>query len=137
MNIALVEGQAFEREFVVEPRVYEGFLAAFDDTNPLHVDDAYASGRGFRERVMHGNILGGFLSYFVGRGLPLENVVIHRQELRFAAPVYLHDRLAFKATLVNVSEAVGVLEFKFTFHNQDGRKIASGAVQVGLLGGSE
>ena len=127
------EGARFEADFEVTERVYEGFLATFNDRNPLHVDEAYARARGFRGRVMHGNLLGGMLSYFVGECLPVREVMLQRQELRFRKPVYLGDRLKLVATLTHVSEAVGALEFGVAFSNEAGETVATGKLGVGLL----
>jgi acyl dehydratase len=38
----------------------------------LHIDDDYARSKGFKQKVMHGNILCGFLSRFVGELLPVK-----------------------------------------------------------------
>ena len=53
----------YEHTFKVSDEVYEGFIDVFKDTNPLHTDEAFARAKGFKGRVMHGNILNGFLSY--------------------------------------------------------------------------
>lgn len=126
-------GWETELAFEVSEAVYEGFQATFRDRNPLHTDAAFARARGFADRVMYGNLLNGFVSYFVGEGLPSRDVIIHKQAIRFRKPVYLGDRLTMAAKLVERSEAVGAYEFAFTFTNQGGEKVANGMVQVGLL----
>ena len=57
------KGDVFTQSFKVSPDIYEGFISIFNDKNPLHTDEKFAIGKGFNERVMHGNILSGFLSY--------------------------------------------------------------------------
>jgi acyl dehydratase len=131
----LVEGAVFTRNYRVDESVYQGFMATFGDRNPLHTDAAYARVHGFREPVMHGNILGGFVSHFVGEGLPSRQLVLHGQALRFRKPVYLGDELALEATLVHVSAAVGALEFSLRFRNAAGETVATGTVQAGVLRG--
>jgi len=123
----------FERRFTVSETVYSGFIAIFKDTNPLHTNEAFAIDKGFKGRVMHGNILNGFLSYFIGECLPDKNVIIHSQQIQFKNPVYLNDELLFDAKIINVSESVGAIEFKFTFKNADGKVVAKGEIQIGLL----
>jgi len=126
-------GDKFERRFVVSDEVYNGFIHIFADTNPLHTDEAFAQKKGFKGRVMHGNILNGFLSYFIGECLPDKNVIIHAQQIQFKNPVYLNDELLFQAQIINVSESVGAIEFKFTFKNADAKVVAKGEIQIGLL----
>ncbi|GHT43562.1 hypothetical protein AGMMS49965_17580 [Bacteroidia bacterium] len=109
------EGQAYEREFCVSGEVYNGFVDVFRDRNPLHTDAAFAKNKGFEGVVMHGNILNGFLSYFIGECLPTKDVIIHSQEIQFKNAVYLNDTLNFKAQVVGVYESVNAIEFKFEF----------------------
>ena len=125
-------GSTYSHRFAVTPQVYEGFLATFGDRNSLHTDEAFAHAHGFGSVVMHGNILNGFLSYFVGELLPLENVIIHSQEIRFRKPVYLHDLLDFEATVTESSEAVRTTVFKYRFRRA-AESVATGRLQVGLL----
>jgi 3-hydroxybutyryl-CoA dehydratase len=82
---------------------------------------------------MHGNILNGFLSYFVGECLPLKAVLIQTQEIKYLHPVYLNDHLTLHAEISDVFESVNTIEFKYYFENQDKKKVARGTIQIGLL----
>jgi 3-hydroxybutyryl-CoA dehydratase len=123
----------FTQTFTVSGEVYNGFIGLFKDTNPLHTDEAFATDHGFEGRVMHGNILNGFISYFIGECLPHKNVIIHSQEIQFKNAVYLNDELQFDAVVADVFESVKAVEFKFTFKNQLQKMVAKGKVQIGIL----
>lgn len=123
----------FTKIFVVSPKVYNGFIGVFDDKNPLHTDNDFAISKGFKEKVMHGNILNGFVSYFIGECLPIKNVIIHSQQIQFKNPVYLNDELLFEAFIENIYESVNAIEFKFTFKNSEPKIVAKGQIQIGLL----
>lgn len=123
----------FKREFVVSDSIYSGFIAVFNDKNPLHADDRFAIKKGFKGRVMHGNILNGFLSFFIGECLPTKDVIIHSQEIVFKNAVYLDDRLDFEAQVIGVFESVQAVEFKFSFKNDAAKVVAKGKFQIGLL----
>lgn len=122
----------FTRDFIVSDEVYTGFIQLFKDKNPLHTNEDFALGKGFKGKVMHGNILNGFLSYFIGEMLPTQDVIIHSQEIQFKNPVYLNDSLQFKAKVVGFYESVNVVEFKFEFRN-DAKVAAKGKIQIGIL----
>jgi 3-hydroxybutyryl-CoA dehydratase len=126
-------GDKYERSFTVTEEVYNGFIAVFKDKNPLHTDEDFAIAKGFKGRVMHGNILNGFLSYFIGEVLPDKNVIIHSQEIQFKNPVYLHDTLAFSAEIVEWSEAVNMYQFKFSYKNSGAKVVAKGHIQIGMI----
>jgi 3-hydroxybutyryl-CoA dehydratase len=126
------EGDIFCLDFQVNEKVYSGFQETFLDYNPLHTIDEIAKGKGFEGKVMHGNILNGFLSYFIGEGLPVKDVIIHSQNISFHKPVYLNDKLQLKATITDYSESVMVVVFSYYFENQLGKKVAKGKIQIGL-----
>ena len=123
----------FEIEFVVSEDTYRSFIKLFKDNNPLHTDEQFAIDKGFKGKVMHGNILNGFLSYFVGECLPIQDVIIHSQEIQFKNPVYLNDKLNFSAEIIGIYDSVNAVEFKFNFKNQESKIIAKGKIQIGLL----
>ena len=129
--------QIFKEEFCVSEETYNGFVQLFRDKNPLHTNEEYAISKGFKGMVMHGNILNGFLSYFIGECLPTKNVVIHTQEIQFKNPVYLNDKLYFKAQISGIFESVNAVEFKFDFCKLSElnkyQTVAKGKFQIGLL----
>jgi 3-hydroxybutyryl-CoA dehydratase len=127
------EGDIFTADFKVSNEVYNGFLSTFKDHNPLHTDENFAIGKGFTGMVMHGNILNGFLSYFIGECLPTKDVIIHSQEIQFKNAVFVEDTLAFKAIVSGVYESVNAVEFKFTFLNAAGKTAAKGKIQIGII----
>ena len=129
----LKKGDKFTETFLVSENIYKGFISIFNDKNPLHTDREFAIEKGFRNVVMHGNILNGFLSYFIGERLPLKNVIIHKQEIKYHRPVYINDKLNFYAEVMNIFDELNVIEIKFYFINQSSSKVASGKFQIGVI----
>lgn len=130
---ALAKGDKFSRRFLVSEVVYRGFIDTFDDRNPYHVSDAAAQAKGFAGKIMHGNILNGFLSCFVGECLPTKDVVIQSQEIKFHKPVYLDDTVTLHAEVSDFFASVRTAEITFQFLNQHNIKVARGKIAVSLL----
>lgn len=126
-------GDTFENSFVVCDKTHKSFIELTNDRNPLHTNEQFAIARGFKGIVMHGNILNGFLSYFIGECLNTKNVIIHSQEIQYKNAVYLNDELLFNATVTGIYESVNAVEFKFDFRNEDARIVAKGKIQIGIL----
>ena len=59
-------GEKKTHQFLVSEDVYLTFQKCSGDINLLHIDDNYAIEKGFIQKVMYGNILNSFISYFVG-----------------------------------------------------------------------
>ena len=129
----IAPGTTIRHMFSVDEKVYEGFKSIFKDENPLHTNAAFAVSKGFKERVMHGNILNGFLSYLVGELLPMKNVIIQSQTIQFVKPVYLNDKVTLEATVVDYYESVASAELKYKFINQQEQVIAKGVIQIGII----
>ncbi|MEO5892980.1 MAG: MaoC/PaaZ C-terminal domain-containing protein [Ferruginibacter sp.] len=127
------EGDEFSEKFLVSTETYRGFIQLFRDNNPLHTSDEFAAAHGFSSKVMHGNILNGFLSYFIGECLPTKDVIIHSQEIQFKNAVYLGDELQFNAAVTGFYESVNAIEFKYSFKNAASKTVAKGKFQIGLL----
>jgi acyl dehydratase len=127
----LAEGMVCERNYVLTPTVYKNFLCTFDDRSPIHVDADYARARGFADTVMHGAILNGFASHFVGMVFPGANSLLLSVELRFSRPSYLGDILLLHAKVTQKLDTQQVIVLHIAFLNQTrGLTAATGRAQV-------
>lgn len=126
------KGDTYLHDFVIAPDIYKGFKELFRDHNPLHIDPAYARSKGYEDAVMYGNILGGFISYFIGECLPCKNVVLVSQEIKYKNPCYINDLLTLKVTVDDFFDSVNVAELKYIFLN-NAKEIAKGKIQVKLI----
>jgi 3-hydroxybutyryl-CoA dehydratase len=126
-------GDSYRQKFSVSEKIHEGFIDLFKDYNPLHTDDTFAKNMGFQQKVMHGNILNGFLSYFIGECLPVKNVIIHSEQIQYKLPVYLGDELTLDVTVKDVHESVNTVELAFRFLNGESKLVSNGKIQIGIL----
>lgn len=131
MDLSIFDKE-YQHKFVVTQEVYDAFQKCSSDRNPLHTNQEFARSKGFPECVMYGNILNGFVSYFIGMLLPSPDVIIHSQDIDYKNPVFMGDELDFTAKAEGISEAVNVVVFKFKFRNK-GKVVAKGHVQIGVI----
>ena len=126
-------GMREQHEYAITGEVYGGFLAAFGDYSPIHVDDAVAKECGFREPVMHGGILNGFLSHFVGMHFPGELSLLLSVDLRFSKPSYLGDQIQIEAVVAQMSDVSKTVVLNVMFTNlTQSQVVARARVQVML-----
>ena len=124
-------GMTAQRDYVISQAVYEHFLAGFHDYSPLHVDEAFARARGFSGKVMHGTLLNGFLSHFVGMHFPGKHSLLLAVELRFTQPCYLGDVIQLDVKVRQKMDVQKVIVMDATFNNLTRNCIAArGRVQV-------
>src|SRR5262245_12636063 len=127
----LEEGTIRERDYVITQDVYDHFLSAFDDRSPIHVDDERARAVGFAGKVMHGAILSGFVSHFVGMVFPGANSLLLSMELRFSQPSYLGETLRLRGKIVQRLDARHVIVMQLEAQNiTRGLLAASARLQI-------
>lgn len=127
------QGDFFKINYKVTNQVYDGFISTFNDQNPLHVNEPFAKEKGFNGKVMHGAILNGFLSNFIGEQLPVKNVIVQTYKIAFLKPVYLNDTLLLKVTIADVFESVNCIILKYVFENESEIVVAKGEISIGLI----
>ena len=126
-------GMKEERDYVLSPEVYEHFLAAFDDRSPIHVEEPYALQNGYAGKVMHGTLLNGFLSHFVGMHFPGRLSLLLAVDLRFSQPSYLGEVIRLEALVSQTLDARQVVVLDVTLTNLTRNCTAArGRVQVML-----
>ena len=91
------------------------FAAASGDTNPLHLDDTFASQTRFRGRIAHGTLIGGLISAALAR-LPGLTIYLS-QDLEFHNPVRVGDRLT---AICEIVEDLGDDQYRLTTRVLDG-----------------
>jgi acyl dehydratase len=128
-----VVGREFLQTFTVTDETYQKFQECSKDMNPLHTDEAFAKDKGFTGKVMYGNILNAFISYFVGMCLPTKNVVLESQGISYHKPIYMNDTVNLTATVNEVHENINVVMFKYKFRNGRNELVAKGNIQIGVL----
>ena len=117
--------------YVITPAVYEYFLAAFQDYSPVHVDEHFAQSRGFSGKVMHGSLLNGFISHFVGMYFPGELSLLLSADVRFSNPSYLGDAIQIAAVVSQTMDAQKVIVLDVTLTNLTRNCLAArGRIQV-------
>jgi 3-hydroxybutyryl-CoA dehydratase len=129
----ITEGQEASFRTTIDRAAVEAFAALTGDVNPLHMDDGFAVGRGFERRVVHGALLGGYVSRLVGVFLPGRNCLLQSMHLKFLKPAYVGDEIEVMAVVSHVSRAVSVMVADIAISRvDDGERLATGQVQTGF-----
>lgn len=129
----LEEGEIARWEHEIRAEDVDGFAALSGDVNPLHLDDEFARRQGYRSRVVHGMLLGAYLSRVVGTVLPGPGVVWLSQDVRFVAPAYVGDTIEVVVRLAHKSEALRTLVLETTVFNQRRDKLVTGEGKMMML----
>ncbi|MCW2246086.1 3-hydroxybutyryl-CoA dehydratase [Azospirillum fermentarium] len=81
------------------------FAGISGDTNPVHLNEEYASTTMFKGRIAHGMLSAGFISALLGTKLPGPGCIYMSQNLKFKAPVRAGDTVVARGTVTDVNAA--------------------------------
>ena len=129
----LFPGKEFSFEKKISSSDVNIFANLTGDNSPLHMEDGFAQGRGFKSRVVHGGLLVGCISQLVGVYFPGKNSIIQTLNIKFSHPAYIGDTLKIDSIVDQVSESVKTVIIKLTITNQEtGQILLKSKVQVGF-----
>jgi 3-hydroxybutyryl-CoA dehydratase len=97
-------GQTAQIVRTVEASDLEAFAAVTGDTNPVHLDEAYAATTAFKGRIAHGMLSAGYISAVLGTALPGPGAIYLSQTLRFKRPVRIGDEVTASVTISAIDE---------------------------------
>ena len=106
------------------------FAGVTGDLNPAHVNEEYAKGTFFKNRIAHGMLSASFISTVIGTMLPGPGSIYMRQEVNFLAPVKIGDTVT---AIVEVAEIVAEkkrVRLKTYCVNQDNTTVVDGEALV-------
>ena len=107
----------------------QAFAAVSGDTNPAHLDEAYANDTMFHGVIAHGMWGGALISALLGTQFPGPGTIYLQQDLHFTRPVRIGDTLSVVATVVSKEEKNRV-QLECTVENQKGEKVLYGMAKI-------
>lgn len=97
---ALEVGQKATYSKTVGEKDIQLFAAMSGDRNPVHLDEDFAAGTIFRERIAHGMFSGALISAAVACTLPGPGTIYLGQTMRFTRPVKFGDTLTVQLEIL-------------------------------------
>ena len=108
----------------------EAFAAVSGDTNPAHLDPAYADDTLFHGVIAHGMWGGALISALLGTRFPGAGTIYLDQALHFSRPVRIGDTVTVRLTVVSKEDARKRVELDCEVVNQKGEKVLTGTARV-------
>jgi 3-hydroxybutyryl-CoA dehydratase len=129
MSTLTIGGKATRTQTVTDEMIHT-FATLTGDTNPVHLDDAYAATTRFGRRIAHGMIAAGLISAALANDLPGPGTVYLSQMLNFKAPVYPGDTITATIEVKALHASKPIATLATTCANQDGAVVLEGEAVV-------
>jgi 3-hydroxybutyryl-CoA dehydratase len=118
-------GQSAEMTRLVAAADIEAFAEVSGDSNPVHLDEAYARTTTFQSRIAHGMLSGAYISAVLGTRLPGPGAIYLNQTLRFRRPVKIGDAVTARVTVAGLDARRGHVTLS-TVCLVDGKTVVDG-----------
>jgi 3-hydroxybutyryl-CoA dehydratase len=119
-------GDATEITKLITEELVNDFARVTGDTNPVHLDQAYAEKTQFKGKIAHGALSVGLLSTVLGNILPGHGTIYLSHEIKFLAPVRIGDTLTVRVEVVELIPEKNRAKFRTTCTNQNGQMVVDG-----------
>lgn len=116
-------------KYEITDKLIDLFIEGSLDNHPLHVDKNYAVSKGFHDRVVHGNILGFFISNYIGMRCGIKDVMIIKQSINYRKPIFIGMTIELTITNYTYHEFIPGYDLNFTFNTKK-QILANGSVFI-------
>lgn len=103
------------------------------DYNYVHMDEEKAKKSFFKNRIVHGQLVGGLISALLGTKLPGGGNIYLEQSFKFLKPVKIGDTIKAKAIITEINEKKKILILDTFCLNEKEELVLKGKAKVLVL----
>jgi len=103
------------------------------DYNYMHMDEEKAKKSFFKNRIVHGQLVGGLISALIGTKLPGDGNIYLEQSFIFLKPVRIGDIIKAKAVICEINEKKKILVLDTFCLNEQEELVLKGKAKVLVL----
>jgi len=100
----------------------ESFAEMSGDTNPVHLNEAFAKKTIFKKKIVHGFLYSSLISAVIGTKLPGNGSIYLHQELNFKKPVYHNENITALVRITQIKKEKSLI-YLDTFCYRDNNDI--------------
>jgi 3-hydroxybutyryl-CoA dehydratase len=126
LQVGLAESLSLE---ITDAAVRE-YAALVGDTNPVHLDEAFAAKSFFKKRVAHGMLAGGLISAVLGTKMPGPGAIYLSQNFEFKRPVNIGETITARAEVMEKHDRHKKVTLRTWVENQSGEIVLDGSAVV-------
>jgi 3-hydroxybutyryl-CoA dehydratase len=100
------------------------------DSNPIHIDDAYAEKTRFKRRIAHGMLVASMLTKLAGMKLPGPGSIYVSQTFKFKGPCYVGDTVTAELAVTNVRSDKPIVTLSTIVRNDKNEVLIDGEAVI-------
>jgi acyl dehydratase len=115
------------KKFKITEKDVCDFANISKDFNPIHLDENYAKNTIFKKRIVHGMLLGSYISSIIANDYPGQGSIYLQQNLSFKNPCYINDEVEVIVELIEKTKYKYILSTKIV---RDGITLIDGEAVI-------
>jgi 3-hydroxybutyryl-CoA dehydratase len=100
------------------------------DSNPIHIDDAYAEKTRFKRRIAHGMLVASMITKLAGMKLPGPGSIYVSQTFKFKGPCYVGDTVTAELAVTNVRSDKPIVTLSTIVRNDKNEVLIDGEAVI-------
>ncbi len=108
----------------------EIFSEISGDKNPIHLNNDFAANTIFKQRIVHGFLVGSLISSVIGNQLPGVGTIYLYQEMKFVNPVFINELVFCEVEVVDIIQEKHRAKLKTTCFKEDKTTVIEGFALV-------
>ena len=80
----------------------QAFCSVSGDTNPIHLDEGFASRSQFGRIIVPGMLIGGYFSAILANEMPGPGTIYMHQSMDFLSPLYVDEEFIVREKILDV-----------------------------------
>ena len=129
-NLRLGQTESFKIKLKKE--IIKKFISISKDYSKIHINKKFACKYNFKDKIIHGMLLGAFYSRFIGIYLPGKFSLLMSMDIKFNKPIYLNDVITIKGQIVHLNNSYKVATIKIYATNQLTKNVSNAKAMVKL-----
>ena len=126
----LAIGHAESLTVDIDQGAVDAFMALSGDRSTVHVDDDYARSRGFEQRLVHGVLVGSYISQLIGMALPGKHGVLRSLACDFRKPCYAPNQLVLTGRVDRLVPAFRLVGLAIEVRDRSGAVIVTAKAET-------
>jgi len=102
-------GQSESFNIKLKNQIVKKFINFSKDKSTIHIKKKFATRHGFKDKLVHGMLLGALYSRFIGMYLPGKYGLLLSIDVKFHKPIYVNDQIIIKGKISNINSAYKVV----------------------------
>ncbi len=130
MNKSFKIGDFYEKEFLITEETGRQFADVSGDFNPIHLEADVAQQTRFGQKIVHGMLIGSYISGIIGNEFPGNGSVYLKQELTFKKPVFYGSKVKIKIEVTEIIPDKQRLELATQCFDSEDRILVDGKALI-------